>query len=216
MAKRNLSNRKSKGAIERKPKGKKTQKTTYLILCEGEKTEPIYFEALKKYLGIDRSDKVSVRVEGLGNNTLSLVRAAISRIESPNYSADHIWVVMDRDIKRDNPGNNKQQFNQALKNAAENKIKVAYSIDAFEIWFLLHFDFYTSRTPRDKYFKKLEEKLGKKYEKNESIFDDIAPMLETAIRNANKLLEECDTIAYDCNPSTTVHLLVKELQQYKA
>ncbi len=64
--------------------------------------------------------------------------------------------------------------------------------------------------------KKLNTLLGCKYEKNsDSIYDDLRDKQDTAIKNAENLIKQYQphNPARD-NPSTTVHLLVKELNRF--
>ncbi len=49
----------------------------YLIVCEGTKTEPAYFEAIKKQLPRAVADVLTPDVEGAGMNTTSLVDFAL-------------------------------------------------------------------------------------------------------------------------------------------
>ena len=69
--------------------------------------------------------------------------------------------------------------------------------------------------PRDDYIKKMTKLLGKKYQKNsDTIYDDLRNRQVNAIRNAEKLLASYNPLnPGQDNPSTTVHLLVKELIQ---
>jgi hypothetical protein len=137
-----------------------------------------------------------------------LVQAAIEIRKEGNY--DEVWCVFDRDSF---PANN---FNNALILAQEKNIKVAYSNEAFELWYLLHFHFYQTGIPRHDYCKKLDKLLGHKYKKNsETIFEELEAFQSDAIRNARKLLEQYDSVKPENdNPSTTVHLLVEELNKY--
>ncbi|MEE4358352.1 MAG: RloB family protein [Desulfococcaceae bacterium] len=91
----------------------------FLIVCEGECTEPFYFQSF-------RVPKDVFDVRGFGMNTVSLVKKAISLKEEGDYG--EIWCVFDRD---DFPP---QNFNNALALAKNNHINVAYSNQAFEIW----------------------------------------------------------------------------------
>ncbi len=50
--------------------GFKKYREYFLILCEGTKTEPNYFESFKKHLP---RDTVDIEIEGLGQNTLSIM-----------------------------------------------------------------------------------------------------------------------------------------------
>lgn len=170
----------------------------FLIVCEGEKTEPNYFRGF-------RAPGRTVDIRGIGYNTDSLVREAIRIMKQDEY--DQVWCVFDRDSF---PAKN---FNAAFELARTNNIQIAYSNEAFELWYLLHYDYHQSAIPRTDYIKILSSKLGKRYEKNsETIFDDLENKVQTAIRNARRLLTNYGPQNPEKdNPSTTVHLLVTEL-----
>ena len=107
-------------------------------------------------------------------------------------------------------------FNSAIIIAEKEKIKVAYSNEAFELWYLLHFEFVNTGITRKDYEEKLTKRLGYKYQKNsDSMYDDLINKQNTAIKNAENLLKQYDpqNPAKD-NPSTTVHLLVQELNRF--
>ncbi|MFM7440671.1 MAG: RloB family protein [Snowella sp.] len=95
------------------------------------------------------------------------------------------------------------------------KCSTAYSNEAFELWYVLHFEFLNTGIPRDHYIKKMTKLLGKKYQKNsDTIYDELINKQATAIRNAEKLFASYNSSnPGEDNPSTTVHLLVKELIQ---
>ena len=173
----------------------------FLILCEGERTEPNYFRSF-------RVPGVVIEVEGTGHNTVRLVQAALKRRREDDY--DQVWCVFDRDSF---PPKN---FNEAITLAEHEGIQVAYSNEAFELWYILHYEFLNTGISRDDYITKLEAKLGKKYKKNSNdMYELLIDKQETAIHNARNLLSlyaPCQP-AQD-NPSTTVHLLVEELRRF--
>ncbi len=68
MSKRRDSLRKTNNPFKRKVDIRKTR-DSFLIVCEGEKTEPNYF---RKFHG-----PIDVKVEGTGCNTISLVKKAV-------------------------------------------------------------------------------------------------------------------------------------------
>ncbi|MCX5726978.1 MAG: RloB family protein [Candidatus Saganbacteria bacterium] len=184
-----------------------------LIVCEGEKTERYYFEAFQI-----NKELIKVEVLGAGMNTDSLVEHAINLKNSANreelYSA--VWCVFDRDTYPCNP-NDKHNFNRAIDIANRNQIRVAYSNDAFEIWYILHFNYHQTAWTRDKYENKLTELLDVKYEKNDQkMYEKLKDKQGVAIQNAKRLLAlygfshnpESD------NPCTTVHRLVAFLNDY--
>ena len=181
----------------------KPLRKNFLIVCEGEKTEPNYF---KKF----RVPKEVFDVVGIGANTESLVRKAIELKKKASMSYDDVWCVFDRDSF---PAKN---FNNALALAKKNNIKIAYSNEAFEIWYLLHFYYHDSATSRADYGNMLTARLGFQYKKNDdSMYDNLIALQKTAIANAAKLLKfYAKHSPSKDNPSTTVHILVKELNKH--
>ncbi len=203
-----MAKRKSRADIRKKRskyarrKNVREQRRKFLIVCEGEKTEPLYFSAF-------RVPKDICEVKGTGYNTVSLVNEAIKLSQNGIY--DQVWVVMDKD------GFSVDQFNQALQLAKNNDIQVAYSNEAFEIWYLLHFDFHQSAISRKSYKQRLSARLGFKYKKNDPrMFQQLETRLPDAVRNARRLLltyGKTHSPARD-NPVTYVHILVMELQKH--
>lgn len=173
----------------------------FLIVCEGKKTEPNYFKSFPV-------PKRVIDVRGFGFNPTTLVERALElRIQE---DCDQVWCVFDRD---DVPV---EDFNRALELAKQRGLCVAYSNEAFELWYLLHFHYYNTGMNRDAYKAMLSRLLGHEYKKNsETIYEEIMPRQKDALRNAAKLLEQYSPLkpAYD-NPSTTVHLLVEQLNRF--
>lgn len=180
----------------------------YLICTEG-KTEAIYFSHYKSSTGpvvvaLDKSD-----------HKVSLVKKTIEerdiRIQTGEFDQeiDEAWVVLDRDanplIKVD-----KAHFNRALELAKINNIHVAYSNDAFELWFLLHYQDLWAATHRDQLYKILSTHRNEKYEKPLDLYKEIKSLRSVALKRAAKLLKS-DQSPADCNPSTTIHILVEKL-----
>lgn len=198
MSKRNPRHR--KGYSERIVDAREP-KERFLIVCEGEKTEPNYFKGFRPAgKGLD--------IRGVGYNTIRLVREAIRLQTEETY--DQVRCVFDRD---DFPA---QHFNEALRLAQDHGINVAYSNEAFELWYILHFDYHQSGIPRRDYIKILSNKLGHPYEKNnETIYEELENKIAVGIRNAQRLLANYDPPRPERdNPSTTVHLLVLELRKF--
>ena len=176
----------------------------FLIVCEGEKTEPNYFKSFRVPKNV-----VEIKVQGVGENPSKLVQSA-KELKKQDDDYDQIWCVFDRDSW------GKEDFNNAIKNAETQRFKVAYSNEAFELWYVLHFEFLNTGIPRSDYLKKLTSLLGRKYKKNsETIYDELFEKQSIAIKNAENLLKQYEPHIPDTdNPSTTVHLLVKELNKF--
>jgi hypothetical protein len=105
---------------------------------------------------------------------------------------------------------------QIVELAKKGGIEVAYSNASFELWYILHFEFLNTGISQSDYEKKLTQNLGHKYQKNsDTIYDEILEFQPTAIRNAERLLAQYSPINPEQNnPSTTVHLLVSELNRF--
>jgi hypothetical protein len=184
----------------------------FLIVCEGSKTEPNYFRCFRV-----PKDVIALDVRGIGENTINLVKEAI-KLKKNDGDYDQVWCVFDKDSF---PIEN---FNKALELAEDNDIKVAYSNEAFEIWYILHFDYRDTAMSRQEYQDVLTQKLrnaklidlNKQYRKNDNnMYEYLEKLQSQAIKNSKRLLEQYNPPqpAID-NPSTTVHLLVEELNKF--
>ncbi|MEG4291845.1 RloB family protein [Microcoleus sp. C2C3] len=183
----------------------------FLIVCKGEKTEPNYFRRFPVDTNVIKLD-----IKGEGKNTKSLVEKAIElKNDSESDETDRFWCVFDRDKNPKNP-NDAQNFNAAINIAQKNGIKVAYSNDAFELWYLLHFHYYNTPISRKDYQNMLTKLLGHEYKKNsETIYEELKDKQQDAIKHAKRLLQEYEPSNPESdNPSTTVHLLVEELNSF--
>ncbi|MCL5995882.1 MAG: RloB family protein [Chloroflexi bacterium] len=178
----------------------------FLIVCEGQKTEPEYFRAYASF----------ARVIGAPGDPIGVVNKAMevrdqSRIElNIRKPYDQIWCVFDRD---DVPT---QRFNEAITSANREGFGVAYSNEAFELWYLLHFHYFSTGISRAGYSARLDALLGHHYQKNSrSMFRELLSKQPDAIRNAQRLLAQYSPCwPAEDNPSTTVHLLVEELNRF--
>ncbi|MEI6286307.1 MAG: RloB family protein [Bacillota bacterium] len=201
----------AKGQYSRKS-ATRDERKKILIVCEGEKTEPNYFRSFRY-----PKDVVEVSVDGAGCETIRVVERAIERRDKANNSKnpyDEIWCVFDRDSFP------KTHFYNALAMARKQSFRLAYSIEAFELWYLLHFEYRDAAMSRIDYSEKLERYLKRKYLKNDvKMYESIADKTGDAIRNADRLLkfqqEQHSSKEYDRNPVTHVFELVNVLRSYK-
>jgi hypothetical protein len=120
----------------------------------------------------------------------------------------------------------KDDFNAAIELAQANNIRVAYSNDSFEVWLILHYQYFDSEWTRRECYRKLSElwncnyeKMGKRLDFCRQIYDrlvdDENANQEQAITWAQKLLnKQKEKVPSEQRPITTVHLLVQELNKY--
>lgn len=184
----------------------------FLIVCEGEKTEPNYFNYFKEKIKEKNKDSVIIEVHGKGMNTLSLVNEAICLKNDSVIDYSQVWCVFDKDDFTDD------SFNTACKKASDNDIEIAYSIESFELWYVLHFNYHQSQSHRDDYIEILKNLLGS-YEKNDpNIVDKLyanGGSVDQAIHFAKNLEKKVSTLPYaQRNPSTNLYKLVEQLQNF--
>lgn len=99
--------------------------------------------------------------------------------------------------------------------AQQNGIEIAYSNEAFEVWYLLHFNYFHVGVSRESYKQKLTRCLKKEYKKNSTtMYDDLILNQKKAIKYAKQLLNSYKNHNPEKdNPSTTVFRLVEELNK---
>ena len=178
---------------------------TFLIVCEGTKTEPNYFRSFEVL-----SAKVEIR--GTGRNTLSLVHYAERILDERDEEFDEVWLVFDKDSFSSVSFNNAVFFCQAHHDEG---FRVAYSNEAFELWYLLHFELITKPISRFNYNAMLSKRMKTYYKKNlPNMYQQLLPRQPLAIKNAKLLYEKRSNSPAKDNPSTTVFQLVEELNSH--
>ena len=135
-----------------------------MIVTEGIRTEPIYFNYIKGLLPKNFLD--TIEVNGAGDNTINVVEISISERdkrlnEKLRPPFDEVWAVFDKDDFPD------ARFNEAIRLAAANGIESGHTNQAFELWYVLHFQFLDTAIDRKAYFKILSKILGEGYKKND-------------------------------------------------
>ena len=187
-----------------------------LIVCEGEKTEPIYFNSLKSNL---RLAMVEVEIVGEGAAPITVVDSAIKLREERKHLAKNsttkaayevVYCVIDVEAPK------AESLPRAINKAKGNKLEVILSNPCFEYWYILHFrktgaPFSTSRD-----VKSALRRLHPAYsESDTTIFDIVYKKTSDAIKHSKEVLKERHNDAEDlraCNPSTHVHKIVEYLQ----
>jgi len=212
--------------------GNRPPRRYFLIVCEGKKTEPNYFDALRQELPKEMLDRIEI--VGEGANTQSLVDRAEALVEQRKRSGKppyyHVWVVFDKDSFPDDDFDNAiasiERKTRAFDNDTPDSLTElppehwhsAWSNEAFELWYILHFQPETGGAQsRDTYKATLAKHLGRKYEKNaKDMFRILHDKTSQAIANAEAALKKHapETPHHKKNPATTVHKLVKELFKY--
>lgn len=182
---------------------------TFLIITEGTETEVNYFRSFPLY----KKPEIRTVVVGTGANTLSLVERAkeiIQTYKSKGENFDEKWVVFDKDSFPDH------HFDNAIKSAEASNIKVAFSNECFELWYLLHYRDVQASFTRQQYFKELSKNIEGEYKKNAAnMYQLLLPKQSIAIKRAEALKKYWlgESLNHSKNPLTLVVNLVVELNK---
>ena len=199
----------------------------FLIVCEDQKTEKDYFESFRDAFP-ERT--VYLRTIGTGLDPKGVVERAIEERRSLSIEAekevDMIWAVFDKDDADLNVAK-RQRFDEAFRIAAEEKIKLAFSNEVFELWLLLFLTDVKSDQllPRKEIYTLIQEEIRKidrfadfvyKHGNTEvlNIITSIDNEEAATARAAFLLDAHAGKHPIDANPSTRVHLLVKEIRDW--
>lgn len=197
----------------------------YYIFCEGQQTEPAYFEGFKRYIEENPiyRDMVLIEIEPCQAETMRVIGKAEAYVKKHRLKKGQIWCVYDKDSFPAKDFNGVVERVEYLNQLNPDiQYHAAWSNECIEFWFMLHFAYYTSNNHRTEYIKFLNaefQKLGiGKYEKNRS---DIFEILlrkgnpKLAIRYAKRLIKAgCGMTPTEIAPGTRVYALAEELAKY--
>lgn len=185
---------------------------TFLIVCEGH-TEKLYFDAFPV---------VSARVKSVdtGSSKMALVKKAEEARKKGDF--DEVWCVFDLDHDPSKGPQQNSDFDNAVSQCAQKGFRCAYSNDAFELWYVLHFALLQQQHDRSICYERLSKEWGINYEKDgkakdfcRTVYARLEDKVDTAIRNAKKLTIGKETFPpHQQNPITMVFALVEELRKY--
>lgn len=197
----------------------------YYIFCEGEATEPKYFEGFKKLIEQNPiyRDMVLIEIEPCQAETMRVIGIAEKYVKENKIQKGQIWCVYDKDSFPPEHFNGVLECAESLnRENPELQYHTAWSNECIEFWFLLHFAYYTANNYRREYEVFLNDKfreLGiEKYQKKmDNIFDILMeygkPKL--AIRYAKRIIKDGQGKSpTEIAPGTKVYELVEELAKY--
>ncbi len=199
--------------------GSKEPRKSILIVSEGSKTEPIYFNSLRRIL---RLAMVEVDIVGEGAAPITVVDRAIELREERRRQAKRslrkaayevVYCVVDVEAPK------AESLSRAMTKARDNKLQVILSNPCFEYWYILHFRKSSAHFNTSKAAKSALKREHPAYcESDTTIFDVVYPMTADAIRHSKQVLREQHDgaeVLSDCKPSTHVHKVVEYLQSVR-
>lgn len=188
-------------------------KKRLLIVCEGTKTELLYFIDACNELGVHKGLAVVDVVPGDGSNPINVVSTAarLYRAEQKSGNAfDAVYCAMDRDEH--------MRFDEAMDRAEALRFNAIVSVPSFEYWLLLHFRDTSAplvregvRSPGDCCVRALQAEWAGYTKGRRHVFRELSPRLAQARLRATRRLAAAEREGSD-NPSTRVHLLVDALE----
>jgi len=186
-----------------------------LIVCEGSKTEPNYFNEMTQQLRLS----TNVLITGdCGSDPRSVVRAAIDQFNS-DRSLDYVYCVFDRDAHVGYDEALVQVHDKRLrrvisgKSAGNAKFSAVPSVPCFEYWVLLHFEFTTAHMAR---FSDVLPRLKvhsplSSYDKGQGgLYAILESKQTTALEHAKRADHAAASVGTD-NPTTKLPMLVEHL-----
>lgn len=192
-----------------------------LIVCEGEKTEPQYFDEAIEHYKLHTAN-VSVRYD-CGSAPINVYEHGLKLFQDekkaqPRNPFDKVFLVFDRDQH--------ETYELAMQKIAAQTPKCTFfaitSVPAFEYWLLLHF----ARSTRPflgiengpsagkMVLNELKKYLPDYKKASNGIFTKLLPKLATAMTNADSANQQAANQDTD-NPTTRVHELLRIMQNLK-
>jgi hypothetical protein len=139
---------------------------TFIIFCEDEVCEPIYFKFFE-------TSKIKVNPIRNQKSMMDNVVNAICHCQENDLlektkdklcvcrDGNQVWCVFDRDFEETEQKQIRGNvlFDESIKTAESNGIRLAWSNDAFELWILLHFEAIDFSDPENKKRQKYYDRL---------------------------------------------------------
>ena len=168
---------------QRQHEYKMPRANSFLIVTEGERTEPLYFRGLQKLIKekvggtIDVVERPVIDIYGEGCSTNKLIEVTERIVKDAKIMYQNVWIVFDKDDFED--------FNQAVKEGTDKGYNIAWSNQSFEYWLYLHFNYSDAALHRHQWNEKLDELFRQNhlgngtYQKNyENIYEIVYQLVE--------------------------------------
>ena len=193
----------------------------YYIFCEGQATEPKYFQGFKRYIEDNPiyRDMVLIEIEGCQAETMRVIGKAEEYVRENKITKGQIWCVYDKDSFPSSDVNGVVQRAEVLNQKNPDvQYHAAWSNECIEFWFMLHFAYYTANNHRTKNKKFLNDR---NWELGSMNMDDIfETLMNGEIRSwqfgmQERIIENGKgKTPAEIAPGTKVYELVEELAKY--
>ena len=222
--------RKARSNLEsERKKAKRQQYDKILIVCEGEKTEPIYFDEIRVYYELDSAN---VEIDGrCDSSPISVVEYAYKEYLSSKAQCDpydRVFCVFDKDAHStySDALTRLDAINSEIEKAEprlNNVFTPITSVPCFEFWLLLHFNPTTrpfssagNKSAGARLIDELKAYIPNYKKSQKGLFLKSIEMgtLDFARENSRRIYDDSVRLGND-NPSTKIHNLVDVLINLK-
>lgn len=182
-------------ALARK-KGKRPPYPRVLIVCEGAKTEPLYFEDIRKQTRVPSAHIKVIHSEG--TQPRQVVDCAEDTFKA---TKEYEWVfaVFDRDdhTTYNDALTRAAALDNALKNDERKPVRFVAvpSVPCFELWLLLHYADIQAYFHRHEIINRLRGHIPGYQKGTENVYATTSPHLATAAERATRLQQRFDPAA---------------------
>ena len=184
-----------------------------LIVTEGEKTEPLYFEELVSHYRLSTANIELVGVGAEPDAVVEIARELRNQEIQNGDKFDRVYCIFDR--------NRHPNFANASNRARQLRLRLARSWPCFEYWLLLHFEYVRSpftgsggRSDCDNCIRALRKHIGDYEKATPGLFRLLENKLDAAKSNARTAKQDARSTGTN-DPSTEMHELVEYLQNIK-
>ena len=218
----NRFNHRRRKLADRKEGTRTPKPDSFLIISEGTKTEPNYFNGLASYINHHFGHSIEVKkptidARGEGVGTVHLVQEADKIAARAPIMFSQVWILFDKDEFSD--------FDEAIELCHSYHYHAGWSNQSFEYWLYLHFMYSDSALHRTEWVNKLNQLFKdqgicqKGYDKNDpQLFNHITEKgsIKNAIRNARKIDQQYNEnqLPSKRDPCTKIYQLLEELSPW--
>lgn len=218
MARDNSAKERQQKQLQRKL-GRRGSYDRILIVSEGSKTEPNYFNEIRVHCRLHTAN-VAVQSSKLGTQPIQVVQHAKTLLEQGDRpkniqprAFEKVYVVFDRDdhVSYFNALQLAESLDGKLKNDAKQSVRFRAipSVPSFELWLLLHYEDIQAPLHRDEVMHRLKQYIPG-YEKGvRGAFETTREHLAVATQRAETLAARFD--AFKGEPYTAIVEVVKLL-----
>lgn len=220
---KNISKERSRKTLARSY-GQRKSCDRILIVTEGTKTEPNYFNDMRKDYKLPTTN-VCICHSSSGTAPRNVIEYAEQLFLKGNQhkglaarAFEQVYAVFDRDNHDTYAEAIEKAKNLDKKHSNDIKQQVKFaaipSNPCFELWLLIHFVDISALLTSSEVMKQVKKHIPEYDKSGEGIFQLIAPHLDQACKRADRLIQS-NSVDNDQYPYTYVHNLVKLLIELK-